>query len=101
MAIGIVCVVTFAHALWISNLLTIPIDLFTKADVGRVSGLSGMGGAIGGALANFYTGSVVAKFSYWPVFAAAACAHPLACAIVVIALRAWFGTDPRRAPSLR
>lgn len=34
MAIGLTCVITFGHALWISNLLTLPTDLFPGPRVG-------------------------------------------------------------------
>jgi len=82
MAIACTSAVTFAHALWISNLLTLPTDLFKGAEVGTASGLSGMGGAIGGALANLGTGWLVSRFSYTPVFLLAGLMHPTGCLIV-------------------
>ena len=82
MAIGLTCIVTLAHALWVSNLLTLPTDLFPGQRVGTVMGLSGMGGAVGGMLANLSTGYVVEHFSYAPVFAAAGLMHPLAFLVV-------------------
>jgi ACS family hexuronate transporter-like MFS transporter len=86
MALGITCVITFGHALWISNLLTLPTDLFPGSRVGTATGLSGMGGAIGGIIANFATGYVVQAFSYKPVFAMAGIMHPIAALLLILLL---------------
>jgi len=51
-------------------------DLFHPSEVGTVTGFSGMGGALGGALANLGTGYVVMYFSYAPVFLLAGLMHP-------------------------
>jgi ACS family hexuronate transporter-like MFS transporter len=77
MAIAVTCFVTFGHALWISNLLTIPTDVFAAGEVGTATGFSGMGGAIGGVVANLGTGYLVKHFSYSPVFWLAGLMHPL------------------------
>lgn len=90
MAIGLTCVITFGHALWISNLLTLPTDLFPGPRVGTATGLSGMGGAVGGMLANLTTGYVVGAFSYKPIFVVAGLMHPLAALLVVVLLGRGF-----------
>jgi ACS family hexuronate transporter-like MFS transporter len=77
LAIAVTCFVTFGHALWISNLLTIPTDIFKANEVGTATGFSGMGGAIGGVVANLGTGYLVKHFSYAPVFWIAGLMHPL------------------------
>ena len=82
LAIGVTCLMTLGHALWISNLQTLPTDLFKATEVGMASGLTGMGGAIGGILANLGTGYLVSNFSYTPVFLIAGLMHPLSCVIV-------------------
>jgi ACS family hexuronate transporter-like MFS transporter len=82
MAIAAICFITLGHALWVSNLQTLPTDLFKANEVGTASGLTGMGGAIGGVLANLGTGYLVSEFSYTPVFLIAGLMHPLSCAIV-------------------
>lgn len=91
MAIAVICGVTMGHALWVSNLLTLPTDMFPGSRVGTASGLSGMGGAVGGMLANLGTGYVVQKWSYSPVFFTAGLVHPLAFTIVaMLLLRRWW-----------
>jgi ACS family hexuronate transporter-like MFS transporter len=82
MAILAICFVTLGHAFWTSNLQAIPTDLFQSNEMGTASGFSGMGGAIGGILANFGTGWVVQHFSYTPIFVMAGLMHPLGIAIV-------------------
>jgi ACS family hexuronate transporter-like MFS transporter len=82
MAIGATCFVTFGHAFWVANLQTLPTDLFKGPEIGTATGFSGMGGAVGGMLANLGTGWVVQHFSYAPVFALAGLMHPLSMVLV-------------------
>lgn len=82
LAIAATCFVTFGHAFWVANIQTLPTDLFEGGEIGSATGFSGMGGAIGGMLANLGTGYIVQNFSYWPVFFAAGLMHPLSAWIV-------------------
>jgi ACS family hexuronate transporter-like MFS transporter len=82
LAIAATCFVTFGHALWVANLQTLPTDLFEGSEVGSATGFSGMGGAVGGMLANLGTGYIVANYSYSPVFLAAGLMHPLSAFII-------------------
>jgi ACS family hexuronate transporter-like MFS transporter len=82
MAILAICFVTLGHAFWTANLQAIPTDLFRSGEMGTATGFSGMGGAVGGILANYGTGWVVQHFSYAPIFVMAGLMHPLAIAIV-------------------
>ena len=82
MAIAAICFVTLGHAFWVSNLQTLPTDLFPATEVGTATGLTGTGGAIGGALANLGTGWVVRHFSYTPIFLIAGLMHPLSILLI-------------------
>jgi MFS transporter, ACS family, hexuronate transporter len=82
MAIAATCFVTLGHAIWVANLQTLPTDLFPRHEVGTATGFSGMGGAIGGMLANLGTGWVVMHYSYAPIFIIAGLMHPLSALIV-------------------
>ena len=82
LAIAATCFATFGHGFWVANLQTLPTDFFRGGEVGSASGFTGMGGAIGGALANLGTGWIVSHYSYAPVFAAAGLMHPLSAIIV-------------------
>ncbi len=82
LAIGATCFITFGHGFWVANLQTLPTDLFRRHEVGTVSGFSGMGGALAGAVANLGTGYVVQHFSYSPVFLLAGILHPMGMVII-------------------
>jgi len=82
MAIAATCFVTFGHALFVANLQTLPADLFRGREIGTATGFSGMGGAIGGILANMGTGWVVQNFSYTPIFMIAGFMPPLSVFLV-------------------
>jgi ACS family hexuronate transporter-like MFS transporter len=82
MAIGAICIVTFGHAFWVANLQTLPTELFPGYEVGTVTGFSGSGGAVGGALASLGTGWLVQNVSYTPVFLMAGLMHPLSIVLV-------------------
>ena len=82
MAIGATCFVTFGHAFWVANIQTLPTDLFKGSEIGTATGFSGMGGAIGGVLANLGTGYIVSNFSYAPIFLMAGLMHPLSAVII-------------------
>lgn len=90
LALAAMCAVVMGHAIWISNLMTLPTDLFAPREVGTAAGFSGMGGGIGGALANWFTGSIIAHFSYQPIFICAGLLHPLAITLVWIFLSERF-----------
>jgi ACS family hexuronate transporter-like MFS transporter len=78
LAIAAICVMAMGHAMWVSNVQSIPADTFAPQEVATASGLTGMGGAIGGMLANLGTGWVVQHYGYSPVFFVAGLMHPLA-----------------------
>jgi ACS family hexuronate transporter-like MFS transporter len=81
MAIGAISLMGVGHALWVSNLQALPLDLFPGNEIGTATGFSGMGGAVGGMIANLGTGWLVANFSYTPVFLLAGLMHPLSAAL--------------------
>ena len=83
MAIAATCFLTFGHAFFVSNIQAIPTDLFHGSEMGTATGFSGMGGAIGGILANLGTGYVVMRYSYAPIFLIAGLMHPLSVLLVV------------------
>jgi ACS family hexuronate transporter-like MFS transporter len=82
LAIAAVCFVMIGHSLWGANMLTLPADLFRPNEVATGSGLSGMGGAISGIVAALFTGYVVTRFSFQPIFLLAGLMHPLAIALI-------------------
>ncbi|OYY72707.1 MAG: MFS transporter [Sphingomonas sp. 28-63-12] len=72
-----------AHQGFSVNLFTLPSDMFPKRAVGRVIGMGGAMGAIGGMAMSQYAGAVLATIgSYTPIFAVAGCTYLLALGII-------------------
>jgi MFS transporter, ACS family, aldohexuronate transporter len=93
MAIAATCVIVMGHSIWVGNLMTLPADMFPADEVATAAGFSGMGGAIGGALAFWFTGSIISHFSYLPIFICAGLMHPIAILLVWWLLpEKFFGT---------
>jgi len=83
LALGLISLATLAYSSWAANVLTLPADLFSGNIVASVSGLSGTGAGLGGMTFMLVVGVVVDRFSYVPVFSAAAL-MPLAAATIIL-----------------
>ncbi len=82
-AVGLICLATFAHQSWSTNMLTLPADLFPQRVVASVTGLGGLG-ISASAITQFTIGYVIAHFSYQPVFVAAGLLHPTAAIVMLL-----------------
>ncbi len=76
----------FAALTWITNCVTLPIDIFPSSAVGSVHGVIGTGGSLGGAFSTGLIGWLVTNFSYTSVFTGMSFLHPLALLFVVLLL---------------
>jgi ACS family hexuronate transporter-like MFS transporter len=86
-ALAVICIVTFAHMAWKTNLMTITNDIYPTRVVGSVSGIAAFGNGLGGALFTYLTGQVVQHFSYDAVFIVMGFMHPAAFVIYKILVR--------------
>lgn len=86
-ALAIICVVTFAHMAWKTNLMTLTNDIYPTRVVGSVSGLAAFGNGLGGALFTLLTGQVVQHFSYNAIFIIMGFMHPAAYVIFKLLVR--------------
>jgi ACS family hexuronate transporter-like MFS transporter len=77
-AIASICLVTFAHMVWKTNLATVTNDLYPTQVVGSVSGMFAFGNGLGGLLFTALTGWLVQYSGYYWVFAFMGVLHPLA-----------------------
>lgn len=77
---------TCAALAWITNCVTLPIDVFPASAVGSVQGLIGTGGSLGGAISTGIIGYLVTHFSYTPVFTMMSFLHPLAFLMIAMLL---------------
>ena len=87
LAVALISLATLAYSSWAANILTLPADLFPHNVVASVSGLSGTGAAIGGMIFTLVIGVVVDRFSYLPVFTAAALMPLVAASILLWGVR--------------
>ena len=77
-ALVLICIVTFAHMAWKTNLVTITNDIYPVRVVGSVSGIVAFGSGLGGTLFTNLTGQMVQHFSYTWIFVLMGFLHPAA-----------------------
>ncbi len=77
-AMALICLVTFSHMAWKTNLMTITNDIYPTRIVGSVAGIVAFGNGIGGTLFTFLTGQIVEHFSYNAIFIMMGFMHPIA-----------------------
>jgi ACS family hexuronate transporter-like MFS transporter len=83
----IICIVTFAHMAWKTNLMTLTNDIYPTRVVGSVSGLAAFGNGLGGAIFTYLTGHIVQHFSYNAIFVIMGFLHPAAYVIFKLLVR--------------
>jgi ACS family hexuronate transporter-like MFS transporter len=81
-AMATICVITFAHMSWKTNLMTMTNDIYPTSIVGSVAGIVGLGSSLGGVIFTRITGIVVENYSYATIFVLMAFLHPLALLIL-------------------
>jgi ACS family hexuronate transporter-like MFS transporter len=86
-AIILISIAVWGFASWSTMGLTFPSDLFPHDVVGSVTGLSGLGAGLAGALFTLLVGWLVDKFSYYPAFFLAATVPLLATISVLVLIR--------------
>lgn len=85
--IAVLCIVTFAHMGWKTNLMTITNDIYPVDCIGTVSGLLMLGSGVGGFLFQGIIARIAQSASYGPVFTMMGFMHPLALFICIFVLR--------------
>jgi ACS family hexuronate transporter-like MFS transporter len=67
-AIAAICLVLFGHTFLSANMFASISDLFPSSAVARVTALTGIAGGLSGMIFPAFTGFMVDRFSYHPVF---------------------------------
>ncbi len=80
---AVICVVTFCHMAWKTNLMTMTNDVFPLRIVGSAAGVVGIGSGLAGAWSTAAVGRIVDAFSYDAVFWFMGFLHPLATLVVL------------------
>jgi len=79
LVVVIIGLATSTHQAWASNIFTIVSDVYPKQVVGSMTGISSVGGAVGGALASSFVGLILEwTGSYATIFMIASCMYLLA-----------------------
>jgi ACS family hexuronate transporter-like MFS transporter len=76
-ALACISVVLFGFQMWISNVQTLPSDLFANSAVGSVAGMGGTAAGISSLIFNLCTASLVARFGYGSVLTIAGLLAPI------------------------
>jgi ACS family hexuronate transporter-like MFS transporter len=84
-ALALIAVVLFGFQMWISNVQTLPSDLFPSSAVGSVAGMGGTAAGISSLLFNLGTGWLVTHFGYAVVLTLASILAPIG-AVILFAL---------------
>lgn len=84
---AVICVVTFCHMAWKTNLMTMTNDVFPLRIVGSAAGVVGLGSGLAGAWSTPAVGRIVDAFSYDAVFWFMGFLHPLATLLVFATVR--------------
>jgi ACS family hexuronate transporter-like MFS transporter len=96
-ALALICLVTFAHMAWKTNLMTITNDIFPAGIVGSAAGLVGLGSGLAGVISMPLVGRIVDAFGYQGVFWVMGFLHPVAMAMVWVLVRAAGNKQSDRA----
>lgn len=76
-ALAYISAVLFGFQMWISNVQTLPSDLFDNSAVGSVAGMGGTAAGISSLIFNLCTASLVAHFGYGAVLTIAGVLAPI------------------------
>ena len=86
-AVVLISFAVWGYASWSTMALTFPSDLFPLDVVASVTGVSGLGAGLAGALFTLLVGWLVDKFSYYPAFFLAGTVPLLATLSVLVLIR--------------
>jgi MFS transporter, ACS family, hexuronate transporter len=81
-AVALISLAAAAHQGWSANLFTTVTDMFPRRAVSSVTGIGGMFGALGGALLDFNSGTIINTFGYIGMFIIASSAYVTALLII-------------------
>jgi MFS transporter, ACS family, hexuronate transporter len=77
----------FSHMAWMTNITTLPIDLFPQQQIGAIQGALGAGSSFGGFLSTAAIGALIVHVGYNPIFYAMSLVYPVALAGLFFALK--------------
>jgi len=100
LVMALICLVTFSHMAWKTNLMTMTNDIYPTRMVGSVAGVVAFGSGLGGALFTNIAGRIISVGSYKLVFIIMGFLHPAALLIVQLLVRGELQAKARRPADL-
>jgi ACS family hexuronate transporter-like MFS transporter len=94
-AMTVICVVTFCHMAWKTNLVTVTNDIYPARIVGSVAGIVAFGAGLGGSVFTQIAGWVIEHFSYNALFVVMGFLHPAAYVIYRVLVARPLKADAR------
>ena len=82
LAVALICLTTFCHMAWKTNLVTMTNDIYPTRLVGTIGGIVGVGSGLGGIVFTYIAGRVIVGSAYGPVFIIMGFLHPVALLVV-------------------
>ncbi len=86
-ALALICLVTFCHMAWKTNLMTMTNDIFPSQIVGSAAGIVGLGSGLAGVISTPFVGRIVDNFGYDAVFWVMGVLHPIAMLLVLLLVK--------------
>jgi MFS transporter, ACS family, hexuronate transporter len=86
-ALALMSFTLFGFQFWVSNVQTLPSDLFPVGAVGSIAGFGGTAAGMGAVIFTLSTGWVVDHFSYTPILVTAAILAPTATTVLFFLIR--------------
>jgi ACS family hexuronate transporter-like MFS transporter len=83
-ALVCIAVVLFGFQMWISNVQTLPSDLFPQSAVGTIAGMGGTAAGISSLFFNLCTGWIVTHFGYSVVLILAGLLAPIGALVLFL-----------------
>jgi ACS family hexuronate transporter-like MFS transporter len=99
-ALALIAIVLFGFQMWITNVQTLPSDIFPSSAVGSVAGMGGTAAGISSLFFNLGTGWLVTHFGYAVVLTLAGILAPIG-AVVLFALVGVVHRIPTSHPKLQ
>lgn len=87
LTLSLICLATFCHMVWRTNLATVTNDLYPVSVLGSVSGILAIGNGLGAALFTEIIGQLVTHFSYGAAFILIGLLHPIALVCFLVLCR--------------
>lgn len=88
LALGLICLVSFAHMGWKTNLMTMTNDVYPPPVIGSVAGIVAFGSGAGATLFTALTGWLVQNYGYSAIFVIMGFLHPISWLVVKRLVRA-------------